>query len=380
VLRRAALCVLLAACGSSATGPDGGSDSSDAAPDAATTIDASPFPLAGFGSITGACDELDVELTSAQPSVFVDHLDFAAEYMDADLSQLTTGGQKIIADGNAGGSSLMSEVFAYEVLARCELAALLKTELEIDYDDVGTITDLLVEIDGYKIGVSVTRAVAFPFEDPYTAAQADAAKLAVAGYTAEDEFARAARNTLGILKETVGVHASDVVLEIGAGVGRVGALLAPLCKKWIGADVSENMVAHTRKRLAAHPNVDTVAVNGWDLAPIPSSSVDLVYCTVVFMHLDEWERFSYVREAFRVLRPGGRLYVDNVNLLSDEGWAFFVSHLEDFHPLERPPNISKTSTPEELRAYFQRAGFTEIDAKREGLWVATFGKKPGATT
>jgi hypothetical protein len=172
VLRRAALCVLLAACGSSATGPDGGSDSSDAAPDAATTIDASPFPLAGFGSITGACDELDVELTSAQPSVFVDHLDFAAEYMDADLSQLTTGGQKIIADGNAGGSSLMSEVFAYEVLARCELAALLKTELEIDYDDVGTITALLVEIDGYKIGVSVTRAVAFPFEDPYTAAQA----------------------------------------------------------------------------------------------------------------------------------------------------------------------------------------------------------------
>jgi len=49
---------------------------------------------------------------------------------------------------------------------------LLKTENEIVYDTQGKITDFLAEIDGGKIGVSVTRAVAFPFANPYPLASA----------------------------------------------------------------------------------------------------------------------------------------------------------------------------------------------------------------
>ena len=62
----------------------------------------------------------------------------------------------------------LSEAFAYEQLARCELAELLHTETEIVYDTPGKITDLEVTIDAHKIGVSVVRAMTFPFGDPYT--------------------------------------------------------------------------------------------------------------------------------------------------------------------------------------------------------------------
>lgn len=205
---------------------------------------------------------------------------------------------------------------------------------------------------------------------------ADMAKLAVAGSTDETQFALAAEATVNVLKSTVGIFPDDVVLEIGAGVGRVGAALAPHCRKWIGADVSENMVTHIRSRLAHRPNVEAVAVSGWDLAPFPSESVDVVYSTVVFMHLDEWERFTYVSEGLRVLRPGGRMYVDGLNLLADEGWAIFKSLIDAFSPLNRPPHISKASTPEELRTYFQRAGFVEIRQRSLGPWIMTFGVKP----
>ena len=51
-----------------------------------------------------------------------------------------------------------------------------------------------------------------------------------------------------------------------------------------------------------------------------------------------------------MLRPGGRLYVDNFNLCSDEGWEFFLKNAS-IPPLERPSNISKSSTPDELRAF-----------------------------
>lgn len=203
----------------------------------------------------------------------------------------------------------------------------------------------------------------------------DAAKMAVSGFVDEDQYAQAAQGTLNMLQSFVGVKQDDVVLEIGAGVGRVGSVVAPLCKEWIGIDVSENMVSHIRRRLGAHPNVRALANSGYDLAPIPSASVDLVYSTVVFMHLDEWDRFSYVSEAFRVLKPGGRLLVDNINLASDEGWALFEAH-RAIAPADRPSQISKTSTPQELRTYFERAGFIDIRQAEAGLWIFMYGNKP----
>jgi SAM-dependent methyltransferase len=201
------------------------------------------------------------------------------------------------------------------------------------------------------------------------------AMLHVAGYSDEAEFQRVGELTRDMLVECVGVRPDDVVLEIGAGIGRVGQFLAPVCKEWIGADVSENMLGHLGKRLAGFPNVRTIALNGYDLGPVPDASVDLVYCTVVFMHLDEWERFNYVREGFRVLRPGGRMLVDNTNLLSEEGWAFFLKTMDLYHPLGRPASISKSSTPQELRTYFERAGFADIRQKTSGPWIITFGRK-----
>ena len=188
----------------------------------------------------------------------------------------------------------------------------------------------------------------------------DNAKTAVAGYTDEDEFLRTAHSTVAVLEESVGIGANDVVLEIGAGVGRVAPIIAPKCKQWIAADVSEQMLFFAKERNKHLTNVSYVPLSGWDLEPVKTESIDLVYSTVVFMHLDEWERFAYVCEAHRVLRPGGRIYVDNYNLLSEPGWKFFSGVREWHHPLNRPPNISRSSTPKELEQFLIKAGFEQV--------------------
>ena len=69
------------------------------------------------------------------------------------------------------------------------------------------------------------------------------------------------------------------------------------------------------------------------------------------------------------------MLVDNVDITSDLGWQFF-ENVAAIPPGDRPPNISKTSTPEELRTYFSRAGFADIVQRRESLWIFTIGKKP----
>lgn len=181
--------------------------------------------------------------------------------------------------------------------------------------------------------------------------------------------------TSEFLLKNVGIDPNDVVLEIGCGIGRVGKCLAPRCRRWIGADVSPRMLAFAAERLREFPNVEFVELSGNDLRPIADNSIDLVYCTVVFMHLESWDRYAYVEEAFRVLRPGGKLYVDNVDLCSDGGWAIFETHRR-FPIDQRPDHITVCSTPQELQEYLKRAGFEAIESHAGAELVSVWGRKP----
>jgi len=159
---RSCLLLLIAACGSSP---------GHATPDAPAMHDGAPVlvdgPAAtGFGDLSGQCGVLhESDLTSAAPETLQVNFNFARAYMDpADRPLLTAGGQHMAATPNAGGSSGLSEIFAYEELARCEGATFLKSETEIIYDPVTSKkTDLEIMLDGHKIGVSVTRAFKGPF-------------------------------------------------------------------------------------------------------------------------------------------------------------------------------------------------------------------------
>jgi ubiquinone/menaquinone biosynthesis C-methylase UbiE len=207
----------------------------------------------------------------------------------------------------------------------------------------------------------------------------DRAKMHVGWTTDEERFRKTGVDTAGMLQRTVQIRPADVVLEIGCGVGRVGRQLAPLCAHWIGCDVSPNMIAIAKSWLEGFRNVELREITGYDLAPIADASIDVVYCTVVFMHLETWDRYNYVLEARRVLKPGGRLYVDNVDLCTDAGWAVFEAH-RAFEPSKRPPHMSVCSTSQELQTYLQRAGFEHVSvmAGAGDEFVRAWGAKPSA--
>jgi ubiquinone/menaquinone biosynthesis C-methylase UbiE len=205
----------------------------------------------------------------------------------------------------------------------------------------------------------------------------DQAKLHVIGVTDEDALRATGKQTLAFLQESVGIRTDEVVLEIGCGVGRVGKVVAPLCRKWIGCDVASNMLALAAERLRDLPGVELKEISGYDLSGVADASVDVVYCTVVFMHLESWDRYNYIAEAFRVLRPRGRIYVDNINLCSDGGWKVFETH-RAFSPTNRPPHMTQNSTPQEIETYLMRAGFSKVRIRTEDDWVRASGIKPEA--
>ncbi len=121
-----------------------------------------------------------------------------------------------------------------------------------------------------------------------------------------------------------------VALEIGAGVGRVSEFFSRDFRAVVAVDPSREMLRIGRERVP-RPNVLWLCNDGKNLRAVAGASVDLVFSLSVFQHIPEAEdAAAYVREAARVLRPGGWLVFQVMNQphVSMGSWnaALIVSH------------------------------------------------------
>jgi ubiquinone/menaquinone biosynthesis C-methylase UbiE len=194
--------------------------------------------------------------------------------------------------------------------------------------------------------------------------------------TDEEEIRANGSITAEFIRSVLQIEPSDHVLEIGCGIARVGRELAPYCGEWHGADISGNIIAHARKRTEDVPNAFLHELPESSLSIFPDNRFDAVYCTIVFMHVDKPDMYRYIRDAYRVLKPGGRAYFDTYNLLAPEAWPIFLSIVHAFPSGDRPRHTSQFSTPQELGKFLQEAGFSEtkVDDQNPQL-VVGLGKK-----
>lgn len=122
----------------------------------------------------------------------------------------------------------------------------------------------------------------------------------------------------------------SVVLNIGCGIGRVEKYLSPKVKELHAVDISGEMIALARRRLESLPNVHLreVALDEY-LSAYPDGQFDLVFSLLVLQHMEREHAFTYLRDAHRVLKPGGRLFVQFPNFLSPEYTEAFLEPVEN---------------------------------------------------
>jgi hypothetical protein len=88
--------------------------------------------------------------------------------------QLSNVAKKVLSSPNAGGNSIVSETMSAEILHRLYGANDIRTEMEVEYIfDNWKIADYCIRISGKNVGVSVTRAMGFPYESSFDLQQAD---------------------------------------------------------------------------------------------------------------------------------------------------------------------------------------------------------------
>ena len=196
-----------------------------------------------------------------------------------------------------------------------------------------------------------------PPEDGYkaawnSAARADAHDAILTGATPE-QFEATGKGDAERLRPYL--RGGDVVLNIGCGVGRVERYLAPMVEELWAVDVSGEMIARARRRLEGVPNVHLREVgNDEFLRSFGDARFNLVFSFLVLQHLEKEHAARYLRDAFRVLRPGGVFVGQFPNHLSPEYTRAFVEGL-DLPSLS--PGRVRTYTEAEVRHTLETLGF-----------------------
>jgi len=97
-----------------------------------------------------------------------------------------------------------------------------------------------------------------------------------------------------------------IVLEIGRGAGRITRALAEVFGQVYAVDISGEMIAKAELALADVPNAHVFHNNGVDLQVLGEIQIDFAFSYIVFQHIPSRDViYSYAREVFRLLRPGG---------------------------------------------------------------------------
>jgi SAM-dependent methyltransferase len=163
----------------------------------------------------------------------------------------------------------------------------------------------------------------------------------------------------GVPTAVADLHQGETVLDLGSGAGAdvlISARRVGASGKAIGLDMTDEMLELARRnaREAGAENVEFVKGHIEEI-PLPDQSVDVVISNCV-INLSG-DKTAVLREAARVLKPGGRLAVTDV--IADEG----LDEAARADMQQWTGCVAGALTETEFRATLSDAGFTNVEIR-----------------
>jgi tocopherol O-methyltransferase len=159
-----------------------------------------------------------------------------------------------------------------------------------------------------------------------------------------------------IMMEAADIKSTDKVLDAGCGVGGSSIFMASVlgCKV-TGITLSERQAQQAivnAKKKGVEAFADFKVMN-YCATDFPDASFDVVWCCESICYADNKEQF--IKEAYRLLRPGGRLVVAD---------GFVTDFSNNENPIIRQWldgwQVNYLESPGRFQSFMQQTGFTNI--------------------
>ena len=176
------------------------------------------------------------------------------------------------------------------------------------------------------------------------------------------------------------ITAGDEVLEIGCGTGTMAILCAEKGASVVGFDISYQMLAIARRKVSERNLTDKIQLREMAATEMDNNfsdgTFDKIVSTLVFSEFYPDEQKYVLREAYRILRPGGLLIIAD-EVRSNSPWKRIL-HLSVRLPLMVITYILTQASTRALKGIedaLTSTGFEIIYQKRSlldsfGLYVA----------
>jgi SAM-dependent methyltransferase len=149
------------------------------------------------------------------------------------------------------------------------------------------------------------------------------------------------------------------LLDVGCGTGESRSIYIEHCRRYTGVDLSGAAVAIAAKRF---PRSKWLVADAARL-PFPEARFDLVAFSSVLHHIPDFR--PALAEAMRVLRPGGRVFAFDPNLLHPAMALFRWPKSPLYNPEGVSPN-ERPLLPRRLRGVFRSAGLVDVRQRCQG--------------
>jgi ubiquinone/menaquinone biosynthesis C-methylase UbiE len=156
-------------------------------------------------------------------------------------------------------------------------------------------------------------------------------------------------------------------LDVGCGTGvltRLAAEMVGASGQALGIDPAPRMIAVARKNAAGNSQAE-FRIAAIERLPFESGSFDVAVASLMLHHLPPDLKLGGLREVYRVLKPGGRLIVVDLDRPANSLWWLLA------WPLLMMP-MTASNLRGEIPSYLRDAKFDPVHAQGRRMQLLTF--------